>query len=245
MMKSSLSSPSYRPLYDQIKILITQSLMAGEWRPGAAIPSELDLAARFGVSQGTVRKAIDELAAENILVRKQGKGTFVASHCEERSQTRFLRIVRDTGEIEPTESRLLDCRRERASEAVAQLLDLRAGTPIYVLKRILALSGKPLIVDNIHLPAALFRGLDAAQISEYKASMYSFFETRYGIVMTHAQERLKAVAADPESARLLAVPAHSPLLCVDRVAYTFGNRAVEWRRGLCNTASHHYANELS
>jgi GntR family transcriptional regulator len=65
------------PLYQQIKALITQSLQSGEWKPGELIPSEVELANRFKVSQGTVRKAIDELAAENLVMRKQGKGTFV------------------------------------------------------------------------------------------------------------------------------------------------------------------------
>jgi len=72
-------TPAFSPLYQQIKALILQSLQQGEWKPGEAIPSEMDLAARFRVSQGTVRKAIDELAAENLVVRRQGKGTFVAT----------------------------------------------------------------------------------------------------------------------------------------------------------------------
>src|SRR5690606_21176071 len=69
-----------QPLYKGVKLLITQGRMAGEWRPGQAIPSESRLAGRFGVSLGTVRKAIDELVAEKILVRHQGRGTFVAAH---------------------------------------------------------------------------------------------------------------------------------------------------------------------
>ena len=79
---AELSTPSFSPLYQQIKSLILQSLHTGEWKPGEPIPSEIDLAARFRVSQGTVRKAIDELAAENLVVRRQGKGTFVATHAE-------------------------------------------------------------------------------------------------------------------------------------------------------------------
>src|SRR5438105_12845600 len=114
-----MSTPSFRPLYEQIKILITQSLIAGEWRPGEAIPSEIDLAARFGVSQGTVRKAIDELSAENILVRKQGKGTFVATHSEERTQLRFLRLLSNSGEKEAPKSEVTECKRGRATLEVA------------------------------------------------------------------------------------------------------------------------------
>ena len=79
---SLISEPiaSFSPLYEQIKAMILASLQASEWLPGDAIPSEMELAARYAVSQGTVRKAIDELAAQNLLVRRQGKGTFVATH---------------------------------------------------------------------------------------------------------------------------------------------------------------------
>src|ERR1700675_1755645 len=96
-MKKSATTPSFRPLYEQIKILLTQSLVAGEWKPGEAIPSEMDLAQRFRVSKGTVRKAIDALASEHILLRRQGKGAFVASHNEPSYQYRFLRLTPDDG----------------------------------------------------------------------------------------------------------------------------------------------------
>src|SRR5204863_5842782 len=91
-------TPARRPLYEQIKLLLTNSLVAGEWKPGEAIPSEMDLAARYHVSQGTVRKAVEELASEAILTRRQGKGTFVASHSEPSYQYRFLRMQPDSGD---------------------------------------------------------------------------------------------------------------------------------------------------
>src|SRR5512132_1469077 len=91
------ATPAFSPLYQQIKGLILQSLQAGEWKPGEAIPSEMELAARFRVSQGTVRKAIDELAAENLVVRRQGKGTFVSTHAEQHVRYRFLKLVPDSG----------------------------------------------------------------------------------------------------------------------------------------------------
>src|SRR6266404_1763901 len=95
------SPPSFQPLYLQIKALLERSLEADEWRPGEAIPSEIDLAARFAVSQGTVRKAIDALAGDNLVVRRQGKGTFVATHTEEKtSHFRFLRIRSSAGQDE-------------------------------------------------------------------------------------------------------------------------------------------------
>ena len=102
-MKPAGESPAFQPLYRQIKTLITQSLVSGEWRPGEPIPSEIELASRYSVSQGTVRKAVSELAEEKVLVRQQGKGTFVASYADERSQFPFLRITPDAGESEGAE----------------------------------------------------------------------------------------------------------------------------------------------
>src|SRR3977135_3072543 len=110
-VSGSQGGPAFSPLYQQIKTLMMRSLQHAEWRPGEAIPSEMELAARFKVSQGTVRKAIDELAAENLLVRRQGKGTFVATHAEEQVQFRFLRLMPDAGEPGGMTRRLIDCRR--------------------------------------------------------------------------------------------------------------------------------------
>src|SRR5512135_3007120 len=148
-----MSSPKFSPLYRQIKELLLDGLRGGEWRPGDAIPSEIELAARFRVSQGTVRKAIDELAAENLLVRRQGKGTYVATHAEPRTLFRFLRLKpNDGGEEGYPESRLLECRRARASAEVARLLDLKAGDGIVLVRRVLLFRGEPTVLDEISLP---------------------------------------------------------------------------------------------
>lgn len=239
------ASPAFRPLYLQIKDLLVKSLEAGEWGPGEAIPSEIVLAGRFGVSQGTVRKAIDALAADNLVVRRQGKGTFVATHTEEAQYTfRFLRIRRDDGAGEYPASRLVDVRRGKASVEIARLLDLRPGDPVVLIRRVLEWGGKPALLDEITLPAALYRGLTRAKLEAYHGPMYGYFETAFGVRMLSAQERLKAVAADAGTATLLGVAPGTPLLAVDRVAYTYGERPVEFRRGLCNTQQHHYANAL-
>ncbi len=172
------SPPSFRPLYLQIKALLERSLEAGEWRPGEAIPSEIELARRFDVSQGTVRKAIDALAADNLVVRRQGKGTFVATHTEEKTSLfRFLRIRHNDGHDEYPASRLLDVRRAKASAEAARLLGLKPGEAVIVLRRVLEYSGDPVVLDEITLPAALFRGLTKAKVEAYQGSMYSFFET--------------------------------------------------------------------
>lgn len=239
-------APAFSPLYQQIKVLITRSLQDGEWKPGEAIPSELELAARFKVSQGTVRKAIDELASDNLLVRRQGKGTFVATHSEEKIQYRFLRLQPDEGGLgQPMERRFLECRRARASADVARALDLRSGDTAVQIRRTLSHAGRPVVLDDIWLPGVLFKGLTAERLSEYRGPLYSLFETEFGVRMIRAEEKIRAVAADADSVALLQVALGSPLLSVERRTMTYGDKPVEWRRGLYSTATHFYRNELS
>ena len=244
-MPETHPSPSFRPLYEQIKILLTQSLVAGEWKPGESIPSEMELAARFRVSQGTVRKAIDELASEHILVRRQGKGTYVASHSEPSYQYRFLRVMPDGGEKLYPRSILLDLRRGKASAEIARALAIKAGSAVHVIRRILEFRERPLILDEMVLGAVRFPALTVAKLEEYKGSMYSFYEEVYGLRMIRAEERIRAVAARENVAAQLRVPAGAPLLCVDRIAFTYGDMPVEWRRGLCVTEGFSYFNELA
>jgi GntR family transcriptional regulator len=239
------AGPSFQPLYLQLHAMLVEALERGEWAPGAAMPSELALAARFGVSQGTMRKAIDALAADHLVVRRQGKGTFVATHTEEKSSNfRFLRIRRNDGRDEYPRSRLIDVRRARAGAEVGRALELRAGDSVVVLRRVLEYSGEPAVLDEITLPSALFRGLTRARCEAYHGSLYGFFETQCGVRMLRARERLHAVAADAASAAILGVEPGTPLLAVDRVAFTYAERPVEVRRGLCSTRHHHYLNEL-
>jgi GntR family transcriptional regulator len=234
----------FLPLYKQIKSLLVQRLHEAEWKPGEPIPSEHELAARFQVSQGTVRKAIDELAAENLLVRRQGKGTFVASHHEPRAQFRFLRLVPDDGGMVPAQSRFLECRRVKAPADVAQQLGLHGGDPVIYVRRLLSMSSAPLVLDDIWLPAALFLGLTPERLAAYRGPLYGLFESEFGTRMIRADERIRAVAAAEDVAVLLGVPAASPLLLVDRVSYTYRDQPVEVRRGFCVTTAHHYHNEL-
>ncbi|HVP87215.1 MAG TPA: GntR family transcriptional regulator [Casimicrobiaceae bacterium] len=238
-------APAFRPLYLQIRDLMVERLDAGEWRPGEAIPSELELAARYRVSHGTARKAIDALAADNLLIRRQGKGTFVATHTEERSSMfRFLRIRRSDGREEYPASRLIDVRRSKATAEVARALEIKSGDSVFVLRRLLEYEGEPAVLDEIILPATLFKGMTRARVQAYRGSMYSLFETQFGVRIVKAQEKLRAVAADAATGALLDVEPGQPLLAVERITRTYGDRPVEWRRGLCSTRRHHYVNDL-
>lgn len=237
-------SPTFSPLYQQIRALITRSLESGEWKPGDIIPSESDLAERFGVSQGTVRKAIDELAAENLLVRRQGKGTFVSTHDDPRSFFRFLRLASNEGELLRLQSIPLECWRAKAGVDVARTLALEPGAPINIVRRLMKFGDEPAVFDEIYLPGELFPDLSLDILNSVAVSMYSLFESRYAVRIIRAEERLRAVSADRVSAELLQVAEGSPLLLVERVTYTYDNRPVEWRRGFYSTKNFYYQNEL-
>jgi GntR family transcriptional regulator len=244
------AAPAFSPLYQQIKALLVRSLQGGEWAPGQVIPSEVELAARFRVSQGTVRKAIDELATENVLVRRQGKGTFVATHAERSTQFRFLRLTPDDGSAPALRRRLLDCRRMRAPPEVARRLGLKSGEAAVQVRRLLlaAAAGgepRPVVLDDLWLPGPPFKGLTAERLQAWQGPLYRLFEAEFAVHMIRAEEKIRAVAAAADEAELLAVPAGAPLLLVERLSYTYDNRPVELRRGLYHTANHHYRNELN
>ena len=242
------ATPAFSPLYQQIKALILQSLQAGEWKPGDLIPSEIELAGRFRVSQGTVRKAIDELAAENLVVRRQGRGTFVATHAEQHVQYRFLRLLPDEGDSRsegPAERSVVDCKRLRAPADIARTLGLRTGDAVLQVRRVLAFQGVPTILEDLWLPGGPFKGLTAERLTGYHGAMYALFETEFGVRMVRAEEKLRAVGADASASELLAVPLGTPLLSVERIAYTYQDMPMELRRGLYRTDTHHYHNTLS
>jgi len=244
----SSATPAFSPLYQQIKGLILSSLRSGEWKPGEVIPSEVELATRFRVSQGTVRKAIDELAAENLLLRRQGKGTFVATHAEQQVQFRFLKLVPNSGtrgSEGPAQRDIIECRRTRASTDVAKALALRSSDPVLQVRRVLSFGGMPVILEDIWLPATPFKGLTAERLASYKGPMYAMFETEFNVRMVRAEEKIRAIPATDTQAQLLGVALGAPLLSVDRIAYTYQNEPMELRRGCYRTDTHHYQNDMN
>lgn len=242
------TTPAFSPLYQQIKVLMLHSLQSGEWKPSAAIPSEMDLAVRFKVSQGTVRKAIDELAAENLLVRRQGKGTFVATHAEQQVQYRFLRLFPDSGDLQgegPAQRQIIDCKRVRASSDIARALAIRQSEAVLQVRRVLSFAAVPTILEELWLPGAPFKGLTAERLRAHQGPMYALFETEFGVRMVRAEEKIRAVLPDTEQCALLHTTAQTPLLSVERTAFTYNDTPMELRRGLYLTDTHYYRNVLN
>ena len=242
------SAPAFSPLYQQIKGLILQGLQSGEWKPGEGIPSEMELAARYRVSQGTVRKAIDELANNNLLIRRQGKGTFVATHAEQQVQYRFLKLMPDLGDPKsegPAQRKIIDCKKLRATADISRALAIRTGDAVLQVRRVLSFAGCPTILEDLWLPGTPFKGLTAERLSEYDGPMYALFETEFGVRMVKAEEKIKAVMPDSAQCKLLEIKANTPLLSVERLAYTYNDTPMELRRGFYVTGTHHYHNDLS
>jgi len=241
---STAESPDFRPLYAQVKELLIARLVRGEWRPGAVLPSEFSLAAMFGVSQGTVRKALDEMAAQNLVVRRQGRGTFVAQHSEPHAQFHFFHIRDEAGVKELPTGRVLSLASGKASRAQAVRLKLTGRARVWEIRRVRALRGAPVILERITLPAALFPGLDLPIDREQPDELYILYQEKFGVTVARAEERLRAVLADGADARALGIAKNSPLLEIDRVALSLDGTPVEWRLSRCNTARHHYLSEI-
>jgi GntR family transcriptional regulator len=165
-------------------------------------PSETELAAELHVSQGTVRKALDSMAADKLVVRHQGRGTFVAVHDEARILFQFFKLAPDdASEVAFPESRVVEVASGQANEAERERLGLRAGARVIGIRRVRALAGKPAIAERITLPARLFPRLEQGEIPN---NLYGLYATRYGVAIARAQERLKAVALDAKTPRFLA-----------------------------------------
>lgn len=236
------------PLYKEIKRLLTETISAGEWKPGAAIPAEWMLSERFKVAVGTVRKAVDELVSEHILIRQQGRGTFVAAHNRARLMFHFFHIVKSDGIDNIKETpvvEMLSFRSASADTEEAEHLGIAVSAKVFRIRNVLRLSGEPIIFDTITIPQALFPKLTGAKFKNRPNTIYHLYQTAFGITVVRSAERLRARLADSETAELLGVEAAAPLLEIRRVAISFNDAPVEFRRSLVNTAHYEYFSDLA
>lgn len=243
-MDQALELGATSPLYKGVKRLLTEELANGIRRAGEVLPSETKLAERFGVSIGTVRKAIDELVAERIVVRRQGRGTFVASHDARGQLFHFFHIVPQTGERRYPQTEILAFVRGRAAPEEATRLRIAPGEPVFRIRNLLRLEGRAVMLDELVLARARFPDLTARIFGGRRNTIYHLYQARYGINVLRTSERLRATLASAEVARVLGVRRGAPLLEINRVALTYHDEPVELRRSLVDTERHEYFSDL-
>ncbi|WP_053573048.1 GntR family transcriptional regulator [Caballeronia cordobensis] len=226
--------------YKEVKEAMLAALTAQEWKGGEVIPSEKKLAERFGVSIGTLRKAIDELCAENILIRHQGLGTFVAQHRRDRHFFRYFRVARRDGDRAYPVVTLVNFKRAKSTPAIAARLDIAEGTRLFVFTNALALHEKVVLVDTVMLPETKFPGLTESMLRSRPNTLYNFYQDAFGINVTSTDERLRVARASDLESRLLELEAGAPVLEVERVAYSINQKPVEYRITHMNTENYEY-----
>jgi GntR family transcriptional regulator len=234
--------PNPMPLYRQVRDVVAQRIADGDWVPGMMIPSEMALAEELGVSQGTVRKALDGLTAEHLLDRRQGRGTYVAEVTPESSQFRFFRMADKSGRRTTPEGAGARIKLRRAKAGERRRLELAMGDEVFALRRVRRIDGVPAIVERIVVPAARFPGLD---VGELPNALYALYQRDHGVSIMSAEEQLQAVAAPADVAAALGLAEGAPVLFISRIARALGGAPVEWRRSHCDTRAAVYAVTLS
>ena len=214
------------PLYHQLQAIVAERISSGEWPPGRQIPSERELCAEFGVSRITVRQALSALTNEGWLARQQGVGTFVAPR---RIEQRLNRLTGFTDEMEehgqPVGARLLRLEQLPAPFAVAQSLRQKPGDPAVVVQRLRLVSDEPLALETAYLPGDRCGGLLHEPLAEQ--SLYRILTEKYGIVPTHADQQIEAVACPAAEASLLGLRKGMPVLHMIRVTSDQDGRPFE------------------
>lgn len=232
--------PGRMPLYSQVKSAIVSNVISGKWKPGQILPSEIALASEFGVSQGTIRKALNDLENQNLLVRIQGRGTFVSEHTPQRSLFHFFHIISDDGMRELPTSIVLSQRRVGASKQIANNLSIEPHEQVHEIVRLRRLRGRPVLFEKLWLPIRLFPTLEFPVGEDMNQEFYVLYQQRYHVIVHWTQEKVRAIGADKSDGKFLEVAVGTPLLEIERIAYDLQSRPVELRVDHCSTNGFHY-----
>ncbi|MCW5574605.1 MAG: GntR family transcriptional regulator [Burkholderiales bacterium] len=230
------------PLYREVRRRILQCVAEGEWKPGERLPAESELADRFGVAISTLRAGVRELTAAGVLIRRQGKGTFVAQHDPHSQHFRFSNIYGwERGKIS-TRREILSMRKVRADRGTMELLRLGEASSPLVHHVVCTLHGVDAVVGimEIMLPVSLFPKLKPKDLESTTENIYSVYQRACGVTVLRMEERVSARTADADTASILRLRRGHPLLQVERVAYTFNNTPVEVRRRTYEGQQHYY-----
>jgi GntR family transcriptional regulator len=233
---------STRPLYLQVRDALAARIAVGEWKPNTAIPNEGDLAREFGVSSGTMRKALDLMEGERLLTRRQGRGTFVNDQASDELAERFSNIRTADGERVTADALVLHVSQGTANPAECGRLRLRPDDRVWRIQRVRLHKGEPYMVEDVSMPAALFPALDEQKDFPQR---FVVLAQQFGILLGKGEERISIGAASPEVAEALSLDVSAPILVLDRLVFALDGRAVEWRVGRGSFAGKYYQAEIS
>jgi GntR family transcriptional regulator, N-acetylglucosamine utilization regulator len=219
------------PLYYQLKEIMREKILSGEWKPGDQVPSERELCATYKLSRMTVRQAIMELVNEGVCYREQGRGTFVSQRKIAQQLVRltgFTEDIRSRGQVPSTQ--VLSAQLIPADEMTAERLRIDVGQPVFRLERLRLADGEPLAIERSHLS---FEGCEALVEEDLEhSSLYRQLETKCGIPLIEADQKLEAGLAGPEDAALLRIAPGSAVLYIRRITFTDRNQPVEYARSV-------------
>ena len=222
-------------LYRQVENLLREEIASGNFKEGDLIPSEQELARRYGVSQGTVRKAVLNLTDNGLLYRKQGKGTFVVFDKQSQRRYRNFRFVEGLeSELVNVNVVFLNIGFIPADPDLANKLQIRKGTNVIRLERMGKISEEFLLHTLSYLPKRLYRGLENYKAEDFlKNTLWKLQDIYFGIRVEKREEFISAVLADKKMARALEADEGSPLLRIEVKLTSFAGDIVEYRLTHC------------
>lgn len=232
---------STRPLYLQVRDTLVERIAAGLWKPGTAIPNEIQLSRELGVSVGTVRKSLDAMEAELLVSRKQGRGTFVNDQTSDHLAYRFNNLREEDGRHLVGEPLGAEATAAAADADECRRLQLRHGDQVMRVQRTRLRRNRPYMVERVALPASRFPGLaERKAVSDQIVSLAQ----EYGMLLGRAVEQVTATTATADTAAQLGVAEGSSLLRLDRVVYAIDGGPIEWRVAHCNMQGNVYVVEI-
>ncbi len=243
-MDNKAQALGFHPLYAQIKQLLIQRVLDGEWRPGELLPSEFKIAAEYEVSQGTVRKALDDMAGEKLVVRRQGKGTFVSARSAQHVPFHFYRLLNDKGHQDLPKTLNMETQLAEPNAVERQALGISKDVKVYRLERLRAIGDLPAMIGRYSLRTDMCPGIENLTIDK-GTNIYVLLEQEYGILVVKAVEKIRAVGANEHDAGLLGIDAGTPLLEIERISLSMDGKPIEYRIDRCLTRNHHYLNEIT
>jgi GntR family transcriptional regulator len=229
MLRDVINRANKLPLHQQLYDLLRAKIRSGEWKEAQIIPSEPELIHQYGVSRIVIRQVLNRLVSEGLIYRQQGRGSFVSERTLEEGLSRIISFTEDMHQRGLTpKTRVLFNGLVPALEDIAERLDIHPGEELARLERLRLANDEPMSIEESYLVHRTFPGVlneDFALVP-----LRETLRQKFGIRITRARQVIRTVQSTGEQARLLTIPAKSPLLLIERVSFSEANQPVEFLR---------------